>query len=93
MLKVATTFRGKCPKHPKYNPATDTPAELEDACRCCVALAAIHAAYQQLVVAIRQFPERYRAYPAQRSTTTDSSTLSQLALFALPSDHKPEGHS
>jgi hypothetical protein len=88
MLKVATTFRGKCPKHPRYNPATDTPAELDQACRCCAALAAIHAAHQQLLGAIREFPERYRAYPAVRSTAVPSPTAPQLALFVLTPDQE-----
>ncbi len=91
MLKVATTFHGRCPKHPRYNPATDTAAELHSDCRCCMALAAIHAAYQQLLAAIREFPERHRHYPvAPRSLEGNTSTHSQLALFALHQDSDSE---
>jgi hypothetical protein len=91
MLKIATTFRGRCPKHPSYNPATDTAAELDNDCRCCVALAAIHAAYQQLLKTIREFPERHRHYgAAPRSRAGDAGTHSQLALFALNRDSDTE---
>lgn len=88
MLKLAIRFRGTCRKHPKYNPVTDTPAELDQACRYCLALAAIHSAYQQLIAAMREFPERYREYPAQTSQAANNN-VSQLALFVPDSDQDP----
>ncbi|MDQ2839531.1 MAG: hypothetical protein M3Y72_00500 [Acidobacteriota bacterium] len=89
---MTTTFRGRCPRHPQYNPATDAPAELDGNCQSCVALAAIHAAYQKLLSTVRTFPQKHREYPTRRRPDAASTTtVSQLALFALATDSDPEG--
>ena len=83
MLRLGhLSFRGKCPKHPAYNPAASH-TELDTICRVCQALAEIHAAHQQLLHMVRGFQSRYREYlPAHSSKENEDVGISQMALFA-----------
>ena len=92
MLKLGhLSFRGKCPKHPAYNPAAAN-AELDPGCRVCQWLTEIYAAHGQLLTLVRSFPARHREFlPAPRTDATLPSD-SQMALFApeINLDHNQE---
>lgn len=75
MLKLGTLrWKGKCARHPQYDPA-DGEAAIKGACARCYSLLDIHRQHRLLVDAIRAFgPPRER--PAK--TTVD---LRQPSLF------------
>ena len=72
MLKLGhLSFRGKCPKHPAYNPAASN-AELDPACRVCQSLAEIHGVHHQLPTLVRGFPSRFREYLPTQAVSESS---------------------
>jgi hypothetical protein len=69
MLKIGTVkWRGKCPKHPDYNPMLDGVEAIQRNCPRCLQLAEIFDLHQRTLRLMRTFqpvPERPRAASRQ----------------------------
>jgi hypothetical protein len=70
MLKIGTLrWKGRCKRHPKYNPAYDGEAAIKGGCRHCIALLEIHLQHARLIQMMRDFgPVRERRTPARART-------------------------
>ncbi len=56
MLKIGTVrWRGKCSKHPMFDPYTDGRGAVKGGCPRCNALADIHECHQRMVSLMRGF--------------------------------------
>ncbi len=56
MLKIGNvTWRGRCGKHPTYNPAEDGEGGIRGGCARCYALLSIQRQHTALVRALREF--------------------------------------
>jgi len=59
MLRVGSVrWKGKCSRHPAYDPEADGPGAIKGGCQRCTLLLEIHGHHQQLVKLIRQFGTR-----------------------------------
>ncbi len=77
MLKLATfRFRGRCPKHKKFDPAAGGVGAVKGGCVDCLKLVAIFDANQKLILQMREFnlsePVKVKLKPASEN---------QAALF------------
>jgi hypothetical protein len=64
MLKIGSVrWRGKCTKHPGFDPAIDGPGAVRGNCQRCNDLVAIHELHQQTLRLMRTFrpPEDAKA--------------------------------
>ena len=56
MLKIGTVrWRGKCMKHPRFDPATDGPGAIRGNCQRCNDLMVIHELHQKALRLMRTF--------------------------------------
>ncbi len=56
MLKIGNvSWRGRCKKHPTYNPSEDGEGGIRGGCPKCYALLAIHHQHRDLMKSIREF--------------------------------------
>lgn len=56
MLKIGTVkWRGKCSKHPGYDPAEDGPGAIKGNCVRCNDLAEIYECHQKMMRMMRKF--------------------------------------
>jgi hypothetical protein len=56
MLKIGTVkWRGKCSKHPGFDPATDGPGAIRGNCAKCTQLAEIYEYHQRVLRLMRNF--------------------------------------
>jgi hypothetical protein len=56
MLKIGSIrWRGKCSKHPGFDPYTDGPGAVKGGCTRCEALADIHECHQKMLRLMRGF--------------------------------------
>ncbi|MCU1330453.1 MAG: hypothetical protein JWN34_5823 [Bryobacterales bacterium] len=56
MLKIGIVkWRGKCSKHPGYDPYLDGPGAIRGGCTRCEALTEIQACHQRMLALMRQF--------------------------------------
>ena len=72
MLKLGSVrWRGKCPRHPGYDPYIDGRGAIRGNCEKCTILAEIHEAHQQMMTMMRGFtpPQTRRRVPEQQTTT------------------------
>jgi hypothetical protein len=65
-LKVAERVKGKCPRHPRYNPERDGRGGIKGGCSTCFSLYDLHQARLSLDSAHREFLSK--AIPWTRST-------------------------
>ena len=68
MLKLGSVrWRGKCPRHPRFDPYADGRGAIPDNCEKCTNLADIHDTYQRLLLMMRGFapPQTRRRVPPQ----------------------------
>jgi hypothetical protein len=69
VLKIANVrWKGRCSKHPKYDPRLDGEAGIRGGCQRCYALLAIYDQHHALMTALREFgssAERKRAAVAR----------------------------
>ena len=67
-IHIKMKLKGKCPKHPRFNPELGRGA-IRGGCRECLALYQVVAARDQVVAALRQLEELaepYKLFPKQR---------------------------
>src|ERR1700758_1858550 len=57
-LKITERVKGKCSRHPRYNPEKDGRAGIRGACSCCFSLYDLHQARIALDTAQREFIRR-----------------------------------
>ena len=57
-LKITERVKGKCSRHPRYNPEKDDRAGIRGACSCCFSLYDLHQARIALDAAHREFIRR-----------------------------------
>jgi hypothetical protein len=56
MLKIGTVrWRGKCPRHPRFDPYMDGRAAIRGGCEKCTALCDIHTHHVQMLALMRGF--------------------------------------
>lgn len=56
MLKIGSVrWRGKCPRHPSFDPYMDGRGAIKGACAKCNALVEIHEAHQKMIALMRTF--------------------------------------
>jgi len=62
MLKVGSVrWRGKCPRHPRFDPGSDGRGGIRGGCERCSLLADIHEHHARMLAMMRQFaPPRVR---------------------------------
>jgi len=77
MLKIGVVrWRGKCSRHPTFDPYADGPGAIKGACPKCLALQDIHDYHQKMVALMRNF-----APPVVRKKREDSFEDRQIGLF------------
>ena len=56
MLKIGSIrWRGKCPRHPRFDPYLDGRAAIKGGCEKCTALVDIHNHHVQMLALMRRF--------------------------------------
>jgi len=56
MLKIGSIrWRGKCPRHPRFDPYLDGRGAIKGGCERCTALADIHHHHAQMLALMRRF--------------------------------------
>lgn len=70
MLKIGSVkWRGRCPRHPKFDPYLDGRAAIRNGCEKCIALCDIYSHHVQMLALMRGFtppqvPKRRPPNPA-----------------------------
>jgi hypothetical protein len=65
-LKITERVKGKCSRHPRYNPEKDGRAGIKGACSCCFSLYDLYQARVALETAQREFIRRAAPWARQR---------------------------
>ena len=66
MLKIGSVrWRGKCPKHPRFDPDLDGRAAIRAGCEKCSALADIHEHHVRMLSLMRGFAPQQKARRSQ----------------------------
>jgi hypothetical protein len=80
MLKIGSVrWRGKCSKHPGFDPAIDGPGAVRGNCQRCLDLLAIHDLHQRAQRLMRTFrPAEDKKQAARSLSAADDK---QLGLF------------
>lgn len=65
-LKITERVKGKCTRHPRYNPEKDGRAGIRGACSCCFSLYDLYQARVALDAAQREFIRRAAAWARPR---------------------------
>jgi len=56
MLKIGSIrWRGKCPRHPLFDPYAEGRGSIKGACAKCTALAEINESHQKMIALMRNF--------------------------------------
>lgn len=77
MLKIGVIrWRGKCSKHPRFDPVTDGPAAVRGACEKCSALLEIHTHHQKMLGLMRGFTP-----PPSKKSAASRFDEAQESLF------------
>ena len=77
MLKIGVVrWRGKCSRHPKFDPYTDGLGAIRGACAKCTALFEIHEYHQKMMTLMRSF-----APPAGKKKRPAAVDDRQIGLF------------
>jgi len=80
MLKIGTVkWRGKCPRHPMFDPATDGPGAIRGGCTRCQDLQEIFDCHQRALRLMRTFAS---SSPTNRRKAMDGDADRQQNLFA-----------
>ena len=74
-LKITERVKGKCNRHPRYNPEKDGRAGIRGACSCCFSLYDLYQARVALDAAQREFIRRAAPWtrPRERRRTIAAS--------------------
>jgi hypothetical protein len=79
MLKLgAVRWRGKCSRHPKFDPATDGPGAIRGGCTRCTTLHEIYLCHQRMMTLMRGFAP---PQPRKKITPADRDRELQASLF------------
>jgi len=79
MLKIGSVrWRGKCPKHPGFDPAMEGPGAIRGNCQRCNDLFAIHDLHQKTLRLMRTFRPLEEKKAATRPAAEDDK---QMGLF------------
>ena len=77
MLKIGSVrWRGKCPRHPRFDPCLDGRAGIRGGCEKCTALVDIHNHHVQMLALMRRF-----APPQETKRRAASTDHLQESLF------------
>jgi hypothetical protein len=77
MLRIGVVrWRGKCSRHPSFDPYADGPGAIKGGCTRCAALAEIHECHRRMISLMRTF-----APPVVRKKTEASRDDRQANLF------------
>ena len=77
MLKIGSVrWRGKCPRHPRFDPYLDGRGAIRGGCEKCAALCDIYSHHVQMLALMRGFPP---ARDAKRRMATTADL--QASLF------------
>jgi hypothetical protein len=80
MLKIGSVrWKGRCSKHPRYNPEIDGMGGIRGGCRRCEILLEIYTHHASLVRLLREFGSRAET-PVNRDPTQAERQLSLLDL-------------
>jgi hypothetical protein len=80
MLKIGSVrWRGKCTKHPAFNPALDGPGAIRGNCQRCSDLMVIHDLHQKALQLMRNFRPMEEKKSGPQPATADDR---QMGLFA-----------
>lgn len=73
-LKIAERVKGKCNRHPRYNPEEDGRAGIRGACSCCFSLYDLYQARVALDAAQREFIRRAAPWARSREPRRKRAT-------------------
>lgn len=77
MLKIGVIrWRGKCSKHPMFDPLTDGPGAVRGGCEKCTTLMEIHNCHQKMLSLMRGFQP-----PQSRKPGVSAINETQESLF------------
>jgi hypothetical protein len=77
MLKIGVVrWRGKCSRHPTFDPYADGFGAIRGACPKCTALFEIHEHHQKMMALMRNFVP-----PAEKKKAEDAADDRQIGLF------------
>lgn len=77
MLKIGVVrWRGKCSRHPSFDPYTDGPGAIRGACAKCQALVEICECHQRMLGLMRGFMP-----PAEKKKREEAFDDRQISLF------------
>ena len=80
MLKIGSIrWRGRCPRHPSFNPYTDGRGAIKGACAKCAALADISEMHQKMIALMRNFAP---PQPARKPVPIPAPDRRQTNLFS-----------
>ena len=80
MLKLGSIrWRGKCPRHPGFDPYTDGRGAIRGNCEKCAILADIHEAHQRMLTMMRGFaPTKTRRHIQDEARDLQTSLFDGL---------------
>jgi hypothetical protein len=97
-LKITERVKGKCSRHPRYNPEKDGRAGIRGGCSCCFSLFDLYQARMALDAAQREFIRRATPWtrPRERRRTNTASEAGPSPEVPRVVDHStadlaPEG--
>jgi hypothetical protein len=74
MLKIGSVrWRGKCSKHPGYDPYIDGPGAIKGGCERCLALAEIHSHHSKMLAMMKRFAPQ----PSAKKRANDTLDLQE----------------
>jgi hypothetical protein len=80
MLKIGTVkWKGKCARHPMYDPESDGPGAIKGGCLRCEELYTIHESHRRTLTLMRSFGasvERRKQLPADPNAGRQQSLFS-----------------
>jgi hypothetical protein len=77
MLKIGVVkWKGKCSRHPTFDPYVDGPGAIRGACPKCTALLEIHGLHQKMMALMRTFTP-----PADKKKVSEAVDARQIGLF------------
>lgn len=90
-LKITERVKGKCSRHPRYNPEKDGRAGIRGACSCCFSLYDLYQARVALDAAQREFirratPWAKRPMELRRKTVQNATSKSATDSPESPLD-------
>jgi hypothetical protein len=81
MLKIGSVrWKGRCARHPRYDPEIDGLGGIKGGCRRCELLLEIHGHHRKLVRLIREFGTRDEP---QKPCATPKEPDCQMTIFDL----------